>query len=177
MHTTSEILNTLNGMAAPAALVTACSLLLLGVYDKYSKVVASLRALYSERRERYGDYGPHHEHRGQQIDIECNLLQQRLRYVLAQILAVATGMTLFLLTSLVVGGAVLFGAPTMDAAAFFAFTGVAALIVAMVLAAAEARFIWRVIRAESVPLASTNGHTFRSASRSGGSAQVKGNLR
>jgi hypothetical protein len=164
MHTVSEALSTLNGMAVPAAFVTACSLLLLGVYDKYSKIVASLRSLRGEVREHLEGGVNVPAYRERQIESECAMLQKRLKNVLAQILSVATGMILFLLASLAIGAADIMRAPSAGIAVIFVVLGVAAMIVAMAMAAGEARFIWDVMTTEL----STPAGTPASATRSYG---------
>ena len=151
MHTATGALAALSGMTAPAVFVSACGLLMLGLYNKYSKVVASLRALHAELRGR--GKAPlvvtiESGHREQQIRSECSLLQVRLRNVLAQILAVAGAMVLFLLASLAIGAALLLDLPSSMAAVWFLIAGIVALIAAMVLAALEARFIWQVVSTE-----------------------------
>jgi hypothetical protein len=166
MHTVSEALTTLNGMTAPAAFVSACGLLLLGIYNKYSKIVESLRSLHRELRGRKATdsaSGLDHNHREQQIRSECHLLQRRLHNVLAQILAVAAAMVLFLLASLSIGAALLLGVPGTSAAVVLVIVGVVSLIVAMALAASEARFIWQIVSTELDVPSHSLGHADRSA--------------
>jgi len=158
LHPVSTVLGAISGMTAPAVLVSACGLLMLGLYNKYSRVVGSLRALYAESRHRKVDgLGTvDREHRAQQIASECSVLRVRLRNVLAQIVAVASAMVMFLLASLAIGAALLLSAPATTAAVLFIIAGIVALILAMVLAALEARFIWDVICTEMNELPAPN---------------------
>jgi hypothetical protein len=156
----TSALSALSAMTAPAALVGACGLLLLGIYNKYSHIVASLRRLNGERRaagaaaaaprpapDAMREPGALRQ-RIEQIDHECSLLLRRLRSVLFQILSVAGAMILFLSGSISLGALALLHLPLGGLAVGLVLAGVASLIVAMVLAATEARFIWDVVNAE-----------------------------
>ena len=52
LHPASMALSAISGMTAPAVFVSACGLLMLGLYNKYSRVVGSLRSLHAESRGR-----------------------------------------------------------------------------------------------------------------------------
>lgn len=142
----------LNAVMIPAAMITACSLLLLGIYDKYSKIVASLRSLSSERRglvrvlnERTS---PEDHSRRQQIDEECLLLRRRLGYALRQMQTIVAATTLFLIASLLIAIEVAMHIRVDIAVACLVCLGIAGLIIAMAQALLEARMIWRVVDAE-----------------------------
>jgi hypothetical protein len=176
MQTVTDALRALNAITAPAVLVSACGLLLLGMYPKYSRIVASLRSLNGELREgREGWRGnADHAYRERQIESECGLLLKRLRNVLAQVMSVATAMTLFLLASLTIAGSMLLHVEMASLAVVFVTIGITALIAAMGLATAEARFIWEVVRTELAMPAASAESSHRSIDGSGISTHAKG---
>jgi hypothetical protein len=148
-----EGLSVLNSMIAPAALITACSLFLLGVYDKYSKIVASLRTLNIERRAITAANPQDASHgssiRHEEIAQEWPVLRTRLAYALTQMRLITASTALFLIASLVIGSAHLLHIDTTSVALTLVALGLASLLVAMLIAVAEAGMISAAIDLES----------------------------
>lgn len=147
-----QALSVLNAAMVPAALIGACGLLLLGVYNKYSKIVASLRSLAAEQRSllRAGAQSPtlENESRQGQIVAETLLLRRRLGYTLRQIQFITGAGSLFLISSLVIAAGTAAHVSVSGAAAVLVCAGLAALLGAMTQGLVEAKVIWQVVEAE-----------------------------
>jgi hypothetical protein len=155
MHTPSEMQAILGAMMTPAAMTTACSLLLLGVYDKYSKILASIRALNVERRGADAiDPSimlPEQERREFQVIAELALLRRRLENVLMQVRAIVTATAAFLVASLCIGAGLIAQWNSASVVGVAVVVGFLSLLGAMVMALGEIGLIGEVLAAEHQP--------------------------
>lgn len=95
-------------MLAPAVMISACGLLILGINNKYSIVVNRIRLLNEERRKikfkiGEGDFHTEENVRLESISRQLELLVYRVKLVRNSVLAYTTSIGLFVLTSLLLG--------------------------------------------------------------------------
>jgi len=95
-------------MLAPAVMISACGLLLLGINNKYSLVVNRIRLLNEEKRRliiKIGERTPNTDDnvRLESISIQIKSLVYRSRLVRNSVLSYTLGVALFVVTSLVLG--------------------------------------------------------------------------
>jgi hypothetical protein len=100
---------TIQLMLAPAVMMSACGLLLLGISNKYSAVTNRLRILNEERRRHHNKMNSEKEldyfetTRLQSISRQLADLLNRLKLVRNVILFYVIGIFLFIFTSLLIG--------------------------------------------------------------------------
>jgi hypothetical protein len=106
---TQTLIKIIQLMLAPAVMINACGLLLLGINNKYSSMMSRIRVLNEEKR-RYMirikdskelDY--FETTRFQSIAKQINVLQNRLKLIRNSILSLTIGLFLFILTSVLIG--------------------------------------------------------------------------
>ena len=95
-------------MVAPAVMISACGLLLLGINNKYSLVVNRIRLLNEEKRRLLGKTadGKHSTDDNIRLEsaaIQINALVYRAKLVRNTVLCYTTAIALFVLTSLLLG--------------------------------------------------------------------------
>jgi len=95
-------------MLAPAVMINACGLLLLGINNKYSLVVNRIRLLNEEKRKLYLRSGEkpltnYYNVRLQSIAKQIDNLVYRVKLVRNAVLCYTTGVALFVFTSLLIG--------------------------------------------------------------------------
>jgi hypothetical protein len=95
-------------MVAPAVMINACGLLLLGINNKYSLVVNRIRLLNEEKRKLMMKIGEHplsteDNVRLESIAVQIAALTFRAKLVRNSVLAYTTAVALFVLTSLLFG--------------------------------------------------------------------------
>jgi hypothetical protein len=101
-------------MLAPAVMISACGLLLLGINNKYSIIVNRIRLFNDERRRftlkiRDGKELDYLESvRLESIIRQLSQLKERLHLVRNCVISYSTAISLFILTSLLIGIDVLF---------------------------------------------------------------------
>ncbi len=93
---------------APAVMINACGLLLLGINNKYSLVVNRIRLLNEEKRRLFMKVGERpittdENVRLESIAIQINALVFRVKLVRNTVLCYTTGVAMFVLTSLLLG--------------------------------------------------------------------------
>jgi hypothetical protein len=100
---------TIQLMLAPAVMISACGLLLLGISNKYSSITNRLRILNEERRRHHNKMNLGNEldyletTRLQSISRQLQQLLFRLKLVRNVILFYVLGLFLFIFTSLLIG--------------------------------------------------------------------------
>ncbi|MCX6159440.1 MAG: DUF2721 domain-containing protein [Ignavibacteriae bacterium] len=100
---------TIQLMLAPAVMISACGLLLLGISNKYSSITNRLRILNEERRRHHNKMNSDKEldyfetTRLQSISSQLQQLLFRLKLVRNVILFYVLGLFLFIFTSLLIG--------------------------------------------------------------------------
>ena len=107
-------------MLAPAIMISACGLLLLGINNKYSIVVNRIRLLNQESRglrKKIGDadYTTNEDVRLEIIAQQIPRLLYRLKLVRNAVMSYAMAVGLFVVTSLLLGISYLTGAANMNA--------------------------------------------------------------
>ncbi len=95
-------------MVAPAVMISACGLLLLGINNKYSLVVNRIRLLNEEKRRLLskiadGKHSTDDNIRVESAAIQINALVYRSKLVRNSVLSYTTSVALFVLTSLLLG--------------------------------------------------------------------------
>jgi hypothetical protein len=96
-------------MLAPAVMINACGLLLLGINNKYSSMINRIRILSEEKRkymikmERNDELDYIESSRMHSVYKQLNVLQYRLGIIRNSIISLAVGSFLFILTSLLIG--------------------------------------------------------------------------
>jgi hypothetical protein len=96
-------------MLAPAVMISACGLLLLGISNKYSSITNRLRILNEERRRHHNKMNSDKEldyfetTRLQSISRQLQQLLFRLKLVRNVIVFYVMGLFLFIFTSLLIG--------------------------------------------------------------------------
>jgi len=95
-------------MVAPAVMISACGLLLLGINNKYSLVANRIRLLNEEKRRLLtkiaeGKHSTDDNIRVESTAIQINALVYRARLVRNSVLSYTTSVALFVLTSLLLG--------------------------------------------------------------------------
>lgn len=116
---------TIQLMLAPAVMISACGLLLLGISNKYSSINNRLRLLNEERRRHHNkldqvknlDY--FETTRLQSISKQLNELLERSKLVRNVIVCYVIGLFLFIFTSLLIGVDIFLNTKITD---FFALT-------------------------------------------------------
>lgn len=100
---------TIQLMLAPAVMISACGLLLLGISNKYSSITNRLRILNEERRRHHNKMNSDKEldyfetTRLQSISRQLQQLLFRLKLVRNVIVFYVMGLFLFIFTSLLIG--------------------------------------------------------------------------
>jgi hypothetical protein len=152
MDSLIQTLPVLTAMLAPAVMVSACSLILLGFSNKHSQAIASLRRLNGELRQHReipdSTSETTYRQRDEQLLRQCTLMRRRVHLVLTQIQALTVAITLFLATSLTIGGALLLHWNALIPILSLMIAGILALAVAMLQVFPEVRLIRTVLDTE-----------------------------
>lgn len=106
---TQTLIKIIQLMLAPAVMINACGLLLLGINNRYSSMISRTRLLNEEKRK----YTVKLEHnnelnffeisRLQSVRKQISVLQYRLKLIRDCIFSITIGLFLFILTSLLIG--------------------------------------------------------------------------
>lgn len=117
----------IQGMLAPAVMISACGLLLLGMNNKYSIVVNRIRLLNEEKRKFFkkaGDtaFNYDEEIRLNSIDTQLSRLSERVGIVRNAVLCYSLAVALFVLTSFFIGAGFLLSFGGIDVFVVTAFT-------------------------------------------------------
>jgi len=106
---TQTLIKIIQLMLAPAVMINACGLLLLGINNKYSAMMSRIRVLNEEKRRYMGKIKDSKEidyfetTRFQSIAKQIKVLQNRLKLIRNSILSLTIGLFLFILTSVLIG--------------------------------------------------------------------------
>ena len=97
-----EITKFISDMLAPVVMISACGLLLLGLQNKYSNIISTIRELSEEKRDLKltEDLNKFQVRRLKSIEKQVGQLLRRARLNKNSILNLYTGMIFFMLTSL-----------------------------------------------------------------------------
>jgi len=104
----STIVNIIQAMLAPGIMISACGLLLLGMNNKYSIVVARIRALTDEKRKlitppKQSNLSQHEENRLNNINLQIDLFAFRIVLVKKAVTSYYIAVALFIFSSLIIG--------------------------------------------------------------------------
>lgn len=102
------IVNVIQAMLAPGIMISACGLLLLGMNNKYSIVVARIRALTDEKRKlitppKQGNLIPDEEHRLANINMQIDLFAYRIVLVKKAVTSYYIAVAFYIFSSLLIG--------------------------------------------------------------------------
>lgn len=103
-----SVIEAIQLILAPAVMISACGLLILGINAKFSNVMNRIRLLNEERRrltERVGEKDPGYgeAQRLESVARQIRRLLQRARFVRNSLLSYILAVALFVLTSLLIG--------------------------------------------------------------------------
>lgn len=127
MDVNINVVTLIQGMLAPAVMISACGLLLLGMNNKYSLVVSRIRLLNEEKRRfstKAGEksFSYEEEIRVTSIDKQLSKLQERVLLVRNAVLCYSVAVALFVITSFLIGIAFLLQISGLDVFVVIAFT-------------------------------------------------------
>lgn len=122
-----DAITMIQGMLAPAIMISACGLLLLGMNNKYSIVVNRIRLLNEEKRKfarkaSDSEFNFEEEVRLTSIDTQLTRLSERVGIVKNAVLCYSLAVALFVLTSFFIGAGFLFAYGGIDVFVVIAFT-------------------------------------------------------
>lgn len=108
MEGSLSVIQAIQLIIAPAVMINACGLLLLGISNRYSMILTRVRALNEEKRRlavRLGEKGstPEETVRIESIARQIDRLLVRARYARNAVLSYLGGVGMFVLTSLLIG--------------------------------------------------------------------------
>lgn len=141
-------------MLAPAVMISACGLLLLGINNKYSLVVNRIRLLNEERRKMKIKVG------GEKFETEDNLrlvsiteqltrLLDRVKLVRNSVLSYTIAIALFVLSSLLIGIAFFTKRIDLDVVILAVFLiGMLAVFVGIIFAMLETKRGYEIVKYE-----------------------------
>ncbi|MGW8314903.1 MAG: DUF2721 domain-containing protein [Bacteroidales bacterium] len=141
----------IQGMLAPAVMISACGLLLLGMNNKYSLVVNRIRLLNEEKRKLF-----HQEkmdsidsNRLNNIELQISHLIGRISLVRNAVFSYSLAVALFIVSSVLIGVTLNQRTPGFDwlIIAFF-FAGMFAVFVGIIFAAVEVWKGYRIVKIE-----------------------------
>jgi len=141
-------------MLAPAVMISACGLLLLGINNKYSLVVNRIRLLNEERRKinkKVGSetYETEDNIRLESISKQLILLVYRVKLVRNSVLAYTIAVALFVLSSLMIGIAFFMQRIDLDFIILASFlTGMVAVFSGIIFAMLETKRGYEIVKFE-----------------------------
>ncbi|MBM4168521.1 MAG: DUF2721 domain-containing protein [Ignavibacteria bacterium] len=108
MSTEFSVIQAIQLILAPAVMISACGLLLLGISNKFSAVLNRIRLLNDEKRRlhhRSGDSSPppRDQMRLENLSQQIDRLMTRARLIQSSLLCYIFAVALFVLTSLIIG--------------------------------------------------------------------------
>jgi hypothetical protein len=150
------IVSVIQAMLAPGIMISACGLLLLGMNNKYSLVVARIRLLADEKRKlitppKHGNLNSVEENRLNNINTEIELFAFRVVLVKKAVTSYYIAVALFILASLLIGLNFLFALKVTDILALVSFlAGMISVVVGVYYAALEIKRGLEIVKIEIV---------------------------
>ena len=146
-----HIVQLIQGMLAPAVMISACGLLLLGMNNKYSLVVNRIRLLNEEKRELFHqkEIDPLDSNRLSNIELQISHLIERISLVRNAVFSYSLAVALFIASSVLIGVTINNRTPGFDwlIVAFF-FAGMFSVFVGIIFAAIEVWKGYRIVKIE-----------------------------
>ncbi|MCK5856314.1 MAG: DUF2721 domain-containing protein [Bacteroidales bacterium] len=137
----------IQAMLAPAIMISACGLLLLGMNNKYSLVINRIRTLNVEYRGLDEDS---HE-RKSCIHAQLPLLENRMRMIKNTVWLYTVGIAMFIFTILSIGLFIYFDLDILSMIAMLVFVGgMLSVLVGVFYAAHEVRLGYKILEIELV---------------------------
>ncbi len=146
-----EITKFISDMLAPAVMLSACGLFLLGLQNKYSNIINRIRELTEEMRELklHDELNKFQERRLRSVEKQVVRLLRRARLDKNSILSIYSGMVFFMLTSLSIAlGDLGWILRTQIAALILFLIGTALVFAGTIYAYLEVRISYRVVQLE-----------------------------
>lgn len=147
-----SIIQAIQLIIAPAVMINACGLLLLGISNRYTVILTRVRTLNEEKRRivsRLADReaGPEETVRLESIARQIDRLLVRARYARNAVLSYLGGVGLFVLTSLLIGADFFTGVFELRHAILSAFlAGILAMMSGVIYGILDTRKAYEVIR-------------------------------
>lgn len=139
-------MNIIQAMLAPAVMVSACGLLLLGMNNKYSLVIDRIRALHLEKRMHADTLTPA---RRENIDAQLKAFRKRVSMVRNAVVGYTIAVGCFILTSLGIGIQQWLSTPSLTLVAIIFFLiGMIAIFAGALFACIDAWTGYQVIMIE-----------------------------
>lgn len=139
-------MNIIQAMLAPAVMVSACGLLLLGMNNKYSLVIDRIRALHLEKRVHADTLT---QGRRENIDAQLKTFRRRVYMVRNAVVGYAVAVGCFILTSLGIGVQQWLSTPSLTlVAVVFFLMGMIAIFAGALFACIDAWTGYQVIMIE-----------------------------
>lgn len=148
--------NMIQAMLAPAIMISACGLLLLGMNNKYSIVVSRIRLLNEERRRltcepKKGHLSVDEQFRLQNIINQIHLLKHRILIVRNAVLSYSIAVALFIVASLLIGFNVVSTLKYFSIAALIVFLlGMLSVLAGVIFAAREVYEGYKIVNIEVI---------------------------
>ena len=103
-----SVIQVIQLVLAPAVMISACGLLLLGISNKFSTILNRIRALNEEKRKLFlragkEDFQPVENQRLESISMQIERLLRRARLVRNSLFCYFVAVALFVATSLLIG--------------------------------------------------------------------------
>jgi hypothetical protein len=152
METT--IVNVIQAMLAPGIMISACGLLILGMNNKYSIVVARIRALTDEKRRlitppKHGNLNQDEENRLSNINMQIDLFAYRVVLVKKAVTSYYIAVGFYILSSLIIGLNFLYGQRIIQLMALITFlAGMLSVVVGVYYAAQEIKKGLEIVKIE-----------------------------
>ena len=152
MEESLSIIQAIQLIIAPAVMINACGLLLLGISNRYSVILTRVRTLNEEKRRivlRLADHSsaPEDTVRLESIARQIDRLLVRASYARNAVLSYLGGVGLFVLTSLLIGADFFSGAFELRYAILTAFlAGILAMMAGVVFGILDTLKAYEVIR-------------------------------
>lgn len=143
MNGAVTVVEVIQAMLAPAVMISACGLLLLGMNNKYSLVVNRIRLLNEEKRKFFAraherDFRYDEEIRLKSIAVQLERLHYRVKLVRNAVFSYSSAIAFFVLTSFIIGVSFFFQSRKNDLIIVLCFTiGMLCVFIGIIYAAYE----------------------------------------
>lgn len=147
-----SVIEAIQLILAPAVMISACGLLMLGINSKFSMVLSRIRGLNEEKRKlraRAGDKGLTFEEsqRIESIARQLGRLLKRAMHVRNSLMCYITAVALFVVTSFLIGADFLIGGMHLDTPIIVLFlAGMISVFLGIVFAALDTKEAYDIVQ-------------------------------
>ena len=147
-----SVIEAIQLILAPAVMISACGLLMLGINSKFSTVLSRIRSLNEEKRKlrvRAGDKGLTFEEsqRIESIARQLARLLKRAMHVRNSLMCYIAAVALFVVTSLLIGADFFFGRMYLDTPVIVLFlAGMISVFLGIVFAAMDTKMAYDIVQ-------------------------------